>query len=202
MRRSALLALLAAAAMIVSSCGGEEQEPQQQETSEASIEEVETVAEELESTDIVEEFTASATEEVVAERADETAEVETEEVTGETAQEPEIGTVPLPEPWPADFPIPDCFEIVSNTRDGNGCPVLVAIVPEGVERPGIWDLGYFFRDEIEGWSVVEEDNWNCMLSAFNFNVPLTQDNKHIYVHGWFDSDNVMTIDLLYSEDVQ
>ncbi|MCK5117808.1 MAG: hypothetical protein KAR44_14525 [Candidatus Aegiribacteria sp.] len=116
----------------------------------------------------------------------------------------ETTTIPvtaLPEPWPVDFPIPDCFEVIFNGVNEDGYPVLTAIVPEGTDRPGIWDLGYYFRDNMDAWGVAEEDNMSCILTAFSFDIPLTQGDKYILVHGSFDTDNIMTIELFWYNGV-
>ncbi len=106
----------------------------------------------------------------------------------------------LPEPWPADFPILPYYEIQSNEIIDDGSQVLEARIPEDVERPSFWDLGYFFRDDIPGWEVTDEDNWDCMLSDFDFNIPLTQGEKHILCEGYWDESNQPCIKLIYTTD--
>ena len=129
----------------------------------------------------------------------ETATIPVEEV---LEVEPAITTITLPEPWPVDFPIPDCFEVISSEVNEDANQVLIAAVPEGTDRPGVWDLGYFFRDNMENWSIASEDNMDCVLTSMSFNVPLTQGTDHILVHGWFDTGNIMTMELTWTKDAE
>lgn len=124
------------------------------------------------------------------------------EGTDDLAEVPEniLALTTLPEPWPADFPILPCYEIQSNEATDGGSHVLEARIPEDVERPSFWDLGYFFRDDIPGWEVADEDNWDCMLSSFDFNIPLTQGDKHILCEGYWDDTNQPCIKLIYTTD--
>ncbi len=149
------------------------------------------------------------TEPAPVEDTDETSEVEevteTVEETATTVEPDFTETIPitaLPEPWPVDFPVADCFEVISNEVNEDGNQVLIAAVPEGTDRPGVWDLGYFFRDNMENWSVASEDNMDCVLTSMSFNVPLTQGTDHILVHGWFDTGNIMTIELTWTKDAE
>ena len=139
--------------------------------------------------------------------ADEVAEAATQspadiEVTDEPAVNAEnvLALTTLPEPWPADFPILPYYEIQSNEMIDDGSQILEARIPEDVERPSFWDLGYFFRDDIPGWEVADEDNWDCMLSDFDFNIPLTQGDKHILCEGFWDDTNQPCIILTYTAD--
>ena len=50
---------------------------------------------------------------------------------------------------------------------------------------------------MDAWGVAEEDNMSCILTAFSFDIPLTQGDKYILVHGSFDTDNIMTIELFW-----
>ncbi|GEM_PF-6049372 len=117
-------------------------------------------------------------------------------------EESEIVSMTLPEPWPADFTIPGCFEITSNEPNENGDQVLEAIVPEGTDRPGISDIGEYFKDHIDGWGRPAEDNWECNITATGFEIPLTQGISHINVHGWLDNDNKLTVELIWTLDAE
>ena len=154
---------------------GEAEEPADEETTEEVTEVEET------DTEVVEEET-----EVTETDSTEVTEAELEEVEEDNAAvEREITLVALPEPWPEDFPILSVYEIVSNETLEDGSQVLLAMIPSE-DRPSFWDLGYYFRDDIEGWDVAEEDTWDCMLSDFNFTVPLSQGNAHIFCEGYWD----------------
>jgi len=50
---------------------------------------------------------------------------------------------------------------------------------------------------MDAWGVAEEDNMSCILTAFSFDIPLTQGDKYILVHGSFDTHNIMTIELFW-----
>ncbi len=127
-------------------------------------------------------------------------EVPIEEDLTEEIQENVLALTTLPEPWPADFPILPYYEIQSNETLDDGSQVLEARIPEDVERPSFWDLGYFFRDDIPGWEVADEDNWDCMLSSFDFNIPLTQGDRHILCEGFWDDTNQPCVILTYTAD--
>lgn len=183
MKRNIWTVVFMVAVVMVASCG--DSEPDTVEDTDEQTE--------------VEEVTETATETEIAVELDTTETIPVEEV---VEVEPAITTITLPEPWPVDFPIQDCFEVISNEVNEEGNQVLVAAVPEGTDRPGVWDLGYFFRDNMENWSVASEDNMDCVLTSMSFNVPLTQGTDHILVHGWFDTGNIMTMKLTWTKDAE
>ena len=127
-------------------------------------------------------------------------EVPIEDDLTEEIQENVLALTTLPEPWPADFAILPYYEIQSNVTLDDGSQVLEASIPEGIEHPSFWDLGYFFRDNIPGWGVSDEDNWDCMLSDFDFNIPLTQGDKHILCEGYLDDANQPRVILTYTAE--
>ncbi len=175
--------ILILVAVMVASCGDTEPAP----------------VEDTDETSEVEEVTETVEETATTVESDSTETIPLEE---EVEVEPAITSIALPEPWPVDFPVPDCFEVISNELNEDGNQVLIAAVPEGTDRPGVWDLGYFFRDNMENWSIASEDNMDCVLTSMSFNVPLTQGTDHILVHGWFDTGNIMTIELTWTKDAE
>ena len=186
MKRNIWTVVFMVAAVMVASCGDSEPDTVEDTDEQTEVEEVTETVEETE----------------IAVEPDSTETIPVEEVVEVEEEVPAITTIALPEPWPVDFPIPDCFEVISNELNEDGNQVLIAAVPEGTDRPGVWDLGYFFRDNMENWSIASEDNMDCVLTSLSFNVPLTQGTDHILVHGWFDTGNIMTVELTWTKDAE